>query len=86
MENPDYRLGKLINVATRPNTPHPTTFYIEDDKMLNELKSIGTKNKNQNSQDSKIPDWKRILTYEELKPEDVSIELIQDMLSIIKKI
>ena len=27
-ENPDFRLGQLLTVVSRPSTPHPTTFYI----------------------------------------------------------
>lgn len=42
-ENPDFRLGQLITVVSRPSTPHPTTFYIEDDKILKAIKSYGNK-------------------------------------------
>ena len=40
-DNPDFRLGQLITVAARPSSPHPTTFYIEDDKMLEGFKTLG---------------------------------------------
>ncbi len=42
-DNPDFRIGQLITVATRPSSSHPTTFYIEDDKMLEGLKSFREK-------------------------------------------
>ena len=45
-DNPDFRLGQLITVAARPSNPHPTTFYIEDDKMLEGLKSFGEQKTN----------------------------------------
>ncbi|MBQ4820973.1 hypothetical protein [Aquimarina sp. MMG016] len=36
-ENPDYRLGQLIVIATKPKEPCPAVFYKEDDEMLDGL-------------------------------------------------
>lgn len=82
LENPDYRLGQLITVATRPMTPHPTTFFIEDDKMLNGLKSFGTENVNQ---DSTVAYWDKYPNISRINPEDISLKLILEFVSIIKK-
>jgi hypothetical protein len=82
MENPDYRLGQLITVATRPSISHPTTFYIEDDKMLNGLKSFGTEEANENSS---IAYWDKYPNVSRMKPEDITIELVKEFVSIIKK-
>jgi hypothetical protein len=38
-----------------------------------------------NPQDTKIPDWEENPDICRIKPEDVSIELIQELLSIIKR-
>jgi len=45
-DNPDFRLGQLITVAVRPSDPHPRTFYIEDDKLLERLKYFGERETN----------------------------------------
>lgn len=82
LENPDFRLGQLITVATRPNTPHPTTFYIEDDEILSGLKSIGAKENNENST---APYWKKYPEICRMTPEELTIEIITDMLNIIKE-
>lgn len=81
LENPDFRLGQLITIATRPSIPHPTTFYIEDDKMLNGLKSIGKEESNQNST---IPYWKKYPDICRMNPEELSTEIVLDMLDTIK--
>ncbi|NOQ70417.1 MAG: hypothetical protein GQ574_00325 [Crocinitomix sp.] len=33
-DNPDYRLGQLIVIATKPKEPCPAVFYQEDDDLL----------------------------------------------------
>ncbi len=33
-KNPDLRLGQLVVIATRPETPNVEVFNIEDDKLL----------------------------------------------------
>lgn len=49
--NPDFRLGQLIMVASRPKTPCPGVFYIEDDKMLEGLLKFEKKfNKSQSDE------------------------------------
>jgi Uma2 family endonuclease len=83
MENPDYRLGQLITIATRPQTPHPSTFFIEDEEMLNGLKSIGAKKTA--SQDSRLPYWEKYPDITRIKPEEVTIELVKNILSVIGK-
>lgn len=35
--NPDFRLGQLIVVGTKPNQPCPGVFYIEDDQLVEGL-------------------------------------------------
>ncbi len=82
MENPDFRLGQLITVLTKPSDPHPGTFYIEDDTMLNRLKRYGEKNEEVNSR--VIPYWKKYPDFIRMKTEDISVEIIQDMMEVIK--
>lgn len=40
-KNPDLRLGQIITIATRPKNACPEIFYIEDDKILRGILSIG---------------------------------------------
>jgi len=35
--NPDFRLGQLIVVGTKPKEPCPSVFHIEDKKLLEGL-------------------------------------------------
>ena len=79
--NPDFRLGQLITVATRPTSPHPVTFYIEDDKMLFGLKSFGKAP----SQTSKsVPYWEKYPEICRLDIEDLTIELIEEYIQILR--
>lgn len=75
--NPDFRLGQLITVATRPSTHHPETYTIEDDKMLIGLRSIG---KPQTQNETTIPYWERYPEICRLKLDDIKVELIQEFI------
>lgn len=82
IKNPDFRLGQLITVATRPSTPHPTTFYIEDDKILNGLKSFGKPNQNE---EKYKPYWEKYPEICNIDVKDLSIEIIKKYVNNIKK-
>lgn len=84
VKNPDYRLGQLITVATKPSEPHPSTFYIEDDIMLEKLKSLAEEKKSTPTEDIDTPYWKKYSDLCRIKPEEVSMELIEDMLNTLK--
>ncbi len=44
-QNPDLRLGQLMVIATRPTDPCPEVFNIEDDQLLDGLRSFHFKNR-----------------------------------------
>jgi len=49
-QKPDWRLGQLIVSAVRPDSPMPSIFHAEDDKVIQGLKAIlGDAAKNQDS-------------------------------------
>ena len=43
LRHPDYRLGQLIVVLTRPEEPCLELFSIEDDELLNRLNALKEK-------------------------------------------
>ena len=78
--NPDFRLGQIITVATRPSSHHPETFNIEDDRILIGLKSIG---KVQPLLDKSIPYWEKYPEICRLDIEDITVELIEEYVQIL---
>ena len=79
-ENPDYRLGQLIVVATKPTTPTPSIFYIEDEELLPELLSIGKTEKSTSEKSERIPYWKKYPDICRMEPEEITLDLIQKMI------
>lgn len=75
-DNPDFRLGQLITVATRPSTPHPTTFYIEDEKMLKGLKSLGEQKTNDETSE---PIWIKHSSIGKADPESLTDNNLKDL-------
>jgi len=82
-KNPDFRLGQLITVATRPKYPHSATFNIEDDEILEGLKNIGTKQPKTSI--SEKPFWEKYPDVSRMAPEGLSIELVQEVINVLKE-
>lgn len=80
--NPDYRLGQLITVATRPTTPHPGTYAIEDDEMLIALKSIG---KPRSGNDNSIPYWEKYPQVSKIDVDKINVQLIEEYIQVLRK-
>lgn len=76
-ENPDLRLGQLIAIATRPKNPCPEIFYIEDEEILEGIKSIGQKNGSSNKE-KRRPYW-------EVYPEIIRISLDELDLGLLRQ-
>ncbi len=76
-DNPDFRLGQLVTVAARPSRPHPTTFYIEDDKMLKGLKSFGEQETNNETSE---PLWIKHSVIGKADPESLTMNNLKDLL------
>lgn len=81
LEHPDFRLGQLITIATKPENPHPSTFYIEDDKILDNLKSFG---KYKSHETSKAPYWDKYPDIIRMELEELNTEVILNMLNTIQ--
>ena len=80
--NPDYRLGQIITVASRPNSHHPRTFYIEDDELLLALKSFGKVQIN----NSKVkPYWERYPEICRLDVDKLDKEIIKDYIKVLRE-
>ena len=79
-ENPDYRLGQLIVVATKPETPTPSIFYIEDEDLLPGLLSIGKTEKSLSEKSERIPYWKKYPDICRMEPEEITLDMIQKMI------
>ena len=81
-DKPDFRLGQLITVATRPSTPHPTTFYIEDDKILEGLKSFGEQKDNNETSE---PIWIKHSVIGKTDTESLSVQHLRDLVLELNK-
>ncbi|WP_075590153.1 hypothetical protein [Labilibacter marinus] len=75
-DNPDFRLGQLVTVAARPSDPHPTTFHIEDDKILEGLKSFG---KQKTNDETFEPLWIKHSAIGKVDPETLTDNNIKDL-------
>jgi hypothetical protein len=80
--NPDFRLGQIITVATRPIKPHPSTFYIEDDKLLKGLIAM-----NSNQPSPKIPKayWEIYPNVCRIELNEITDDLIEEYISLLRK-
>jgi|GEM_PF-966790 len=52
-DNPDYRLGQLIVIATKPEKPCQEVFYNEDNDMLDGLLNLENRLKNTDKKNEK---------------------------------
>ena len=83
-ENPDYRLGQLITVAVRPETPTPSIFYIEDEDLLPGLLSIGKTEELNSEKSDIIPYWKKYPDICRMEIDQITLDLIQKMIEKIQ--
>ncbi|MFK7770995.1 MAG: hypothetical protein AB8F94_02605 [Saprospiraceae bacterium] len=82
-ENPDLRLGQIMIIATRPKNSCPEVFYIEDEKMLEGIQSIGQKT--ESSEKKRIPYWELYSQIIRIKIEDITPELIKQFIEAVRK-
>lgn len=82
--NPDFRLGQLIVIATKPKNPSPSVFNIEDEELLKGLISFENREQIQSQESDEVPDWKKYPNVSRIKPEEITIELLEEMISAIK--
>lgn len=83
-ENPDLRLGQIITIATRPKSPCPDIFSIEDEDVLIGIQSI--RNKVVNSEVNKRkPYWEIYPEIIKMKSEEITTELINQFIEAVRK-
>lgn len=82
--NPDFRLGQLMVVATKPEKICPSVFYIEDEELLKGLLAFENRKQIQSQKSNEVPDWKKYPNVSRIKPEEITIELLEEMISAIK--
>ena len=82
-ENPDFRLGQLMCVFVRPKEPNREMFSIEDDELMKGV--FAYKNKEvQNVENLRIPYWERYPNISKIDPSEITIELIESYITILK--
>lgn len=84
MANPDFRLGQLMVVASRPKTPCPAVFYIEDDKLLEGLRAFETRTPMVSEAADELPDWKKYPDISRGSEEALTLELMVEMMAVLR--
>ena len=82
--NPDFRLGQLMVIATKPKNPCPSVFNIEDKELLKGLVAFENREQIQSPKSNEIPDWKKFPNVSRIKLEEITIELLEEMITAIK--
>lgn len=82
--NPDFRLGQLIVVGTKPKQPCPSVFYIEDDKLLEGLLAFENRNFLKEKSSDEIPDWQKYPKILKINPNEITLELLEEMIVLMK--
>ena len=75
--NPDFRLGQLMVIATKPKNPYPSVFNIEDEELLKGLVAFENREQILSPKSNEIPDWKKFPNVSRIKPEEITIELLE---------
>ena len=82
--NPDFRLGQLMVIATKPKNPSPSIFNIEDEELLKGLIKFENREQIQSQESEEIPDWKKHPNVSRIKPDEITIELLEELINSIK--
>lgn len=80
--NPDYRLGQLISVFTKPKEPCHEMFNIEDDKILDGLMHFKNKQQSENI-DINSSFWLNYPDISRIDEQDIDIKLILTFIEIL---
>jgi len=79
--NPDYRLGQLVAVATKYKNQNNSIFNIEDEDLLKGLIAFENKEERRTIE---VNDWQKYPNISRIKPEEITIELLEEMINAIK--
>lgn len=82
--NPDLRLGQLIVVATKPENPCPSVFYIEDEELLKGLSAFEHREQRHFQKSNRVANWEKYPNISRIKPEEITIALLEEMIDVIK--
>ena len=82
--NPDIRLGQLMVIASKPENPCPSIFYIEDENLLKGLIAFENREQIQSNKSDEVPERKKYPNVSRIKPEEITIELLEEMINAIK--
>ena len=82
-DNPDFRLGQIIMIETRPKNPCPEVFYIEDEDILKGIQSIGQRSKS--SEKKRTPYWEIYPEIIRINIEEITPELIKQFIDAVRK-
>lgn len=82
--NPDFRLGQLLVVGAKPKEPCPEVFYIEDEKLLDGLLNFENRAEIGTEEPKTIPDWEKYSNVSRIKPQELTIELLEQLVNEIK--
>ena len=82
--NPDFRLGQLIMVGTKPKEPCPELFYIEDEDLLEGLLKFDKNVALDNGKDESIDSWSKFSNISRIAPQELTIELLKQLIIEIK--
>ena len=82
--NPDFRLGQLIVVGTKPNESCTEVFHIEDEKLLEGLLYFENRTHLKTQEPKTIPDWDKYPNVSRIDPKVLSIELVLELINALK--
>lgn len=82
--NPDFRLGQLLVIATKPQHPCPAVFNIEDENLMDGLLSFDYREESKLTEANPIPDWKKYPNVTRVNTDELSIELLIKLLNSLK--
>lgn len=80
--NPDYRLGQLISVFTKPKEPCHEMFNIEDDEILKGLRHFKNRQRSENI-DINSSFWLNYPDVSRIDEKKIDIELIKSFIEVL---
>ena len=82
--NPDYRLGQLLVAATKPATPCPELFYLEDDELLEGLNRFEHRLLNPSENTGVVPSQMKYTNIAKVPLNTLNLDLVLLLIHEIK--
>ena len=83
--NPDFRLGQLIVVGTKPKEPCAEVFNLEDEKLLQGLLNFENRADLKTQEPKTISDWEKYPNISKIDHKEISTELLSELINELKK-